>query len=197
MFRSLGFETETEIAVYERDLTTRLPAIPPLPAGFEAQPLADVPAREWLELITAPMRRVSPDLIERKCAPDPDDYTEEWVKGRVESPHTIRDASLAAYQEGGLVAAIHVYGVTSWEFWLYEPGTSVFIPYSDTDADLQAVMPHLQAVSLKVLKKAGFKTNIMELSRNQETPWPPILESLGFRHVRSKWNLRLRLKGDD
>jgi hypothetical protein len=25
----------------------------------------------------------------------------------------------------------------------------------------------------------------------------PVLESLGFRYIRSQWNLRLRLKGDD
>ena len=81
LFRSLGFETETEIAVYERDLTTRLPTIPPLPAGFTVRPLADVPPRDLVELVTAPMRRADPDLIRRKCAPDPGEITEEWAQG--------------------------------------------------------------------------------------------------------------------
>ena len=114
----------------------------------------------------------------------------------MEDPHIVHEASLAAYHGGRPVAVLKALGITSWEIWLYEPGTSLFVPYFDTDADLEAAMPHLVGASLKALKTAGFKSSTLDLSLNSDSPWHPLLKRLGFRHVRSLWNLRLELRDD-
>ena len=185
IFRSLGFQIESELGWYERDLATKLPSAPPLEPGFEVRRLQDATPQDFLALVRSTTQKHSPDAVDL-----------EWARRRLENAHTVREASSAAYREGRLVAHVCASGVTSWENWKYEPGTAVLWATWDLEIVPDSVLAYLIATSLRALKQAGIRRAVMDCL-NPDLDYHrvliPALESLGFQRLRSQWNLKLRL----
>ena len=207
VLRSLGFETEKEMLWYERDLTTRLSSGPPLPAGFDLRPLMQAPVQEvralFQEVLEIIMRsnREEWDRIRRNLPEGegpPWVISEEGLRWRLQISQNVREASVAAYRGDRLVAAVLASGITQWENWKYEPGTGVLWPQWNTETTPDSVIAHLIAASLRGLKKARLRravSSCMDPELGYDQLLIPVLESLGFRYIRSQWNLRLELQG--
>lgn len=185
IFRNLGFETETQMLWYERDLSEKLPVVPPLPDGFALRPLRDADSRDIVTLLRATVQKHAPDAV-----------SSQSVRETLNDRHVVVEASLAAYCDDTLVAVVSAFAVDSWEVWKYEPGAGVlgWVVWDETAAP-ESVIHHAVAVSLKVLKKRGLKVVVKDqLDPERDSSLISILDSLGFRYVRSQWNLKLRLQ---
>ena len=189
IFRSLGFQTEMEMYWYERDLAGRLPAVPPLDPAYEVRALADTAPGRILALLRATSQSHAPEAMD-----------EEWVQRFLRDPHIVREASVATYRADELAAIVWAGGITSWENWKYEPGTGILVYTEwDVDTDPESVITHLISLSLRALKKAGLKRAVkeqMHTDYDHHQELIPILKNLGFKYIRSQWNLKLRLNAD-
>jgi RNA polymerase sigma-70 factor (ECF subfamily) len=183
MLKNLGFETMPEMRQYERDLTDGVPAIPALDPGFEVRKLTDADPKAVLALLRATVQKHAPEAID-----------EQHVQRCLGGSHTVKAASLAAYRGDRLAAFVLASGIVSWEFWTCEPGTGLF-GWTTRDPGIapESLLAHLIAVSLRSLKKAGLKRAVLQ----PQDELIPILQGLGFVHVRSLWNLKLRLRPDE
>ena len=124
--------------------------------------------------------------------------SEEGLRWRLQISQNVREASVAAYRGDRLVAAVLATGVTQWETWRYEPGTGLLYPQWNTETTPDSVIAHLIAASVRGLKKARLRravSSCMDPELGYDQLLIPVLESLGFRYIRSQWNLRLELQG--
>ncbi len=185
ILKGLGFQVQTEMPWCERALKGRLPKAPPLPAGCAVRSLAQSDPSEVTELLHSTTRGTAMRI------------PEEVVAATLQDAALVGDASLAIYNEGRLSAMVTVLGIRE-EMVHYAAGTAL-LWWAAYHADIgsPAMLMHLIGACLRPLKDGGFRRVV---SNQLQTGWPrdqetaAMLERLGFRRIRSRWNLRLDLK---
>lgn len=186
LLRSLGFQVETEMHWYERSLAGRLPSAKPLGPDVKILPLAEADPAQ-VALLQAAVRKRAPEAID-----------ETMVRHMQTDPDLFQEASLAAYVGERLAAVVSVFAVREANMVLpkFDPDTGVLWDrVYDPEIGSAPLLKHLLAIGLPAMKRAGLKTVVSEQTRpDLEEAFIRILKDLGFRYVRSIWNVKLNLE---
>jgi predicted transcriptional regulator len=184
LFRDMGFQTEMEMHWYQRSLKSKLPAVTPLAPGVSVRPFSDADPAEVLSLARRTFMRHAPEAEE-----------EGDIRRHQQDSNLAAEASLAAYVNGKLAAFTVIFSVNE-ENPKHELGTaSVWWRTYDPEIGSLALMEQLLAAGLPPLRNAGLRTVVHEQLRpGADEEVMAVLRRLGFRYVRSQWNLKLDLE---
>ena len=184
LLKSMGFQVETEMHWYERSLRGKLPHLGSLDAGCELRRLRDVDPAEILTLLRATTQKHAPDAIQ-----------EEDIRGLLSSPILVPEASLAVCRGGGLAAFVNVFG-SDETHWIYETGSAVlwYLTWDPEITKAEAV-EYMICACLDSLKQLGFRKAVKEgIQPVDRADLISVLQSIGFRYIRSQWNLKARIE---
>ena len=185
LLKSMGFQAELETHWYERPLSGKLPAVPPLDPGFEVRRLQDADPSQLLAFFQSTIMKDGPVHMD-----------ETLIRNNLRDPDMIPEASLAAYRGDAVAALVSAHKVTH-ENPKFEIGTAVLGWVMHDGAE--RILEHLLASALRVLKAEGLNLVVKDqlqpkYRRDQEVI--EVLKQLGFQYVRSQYVLKLDLSAE-
>ncbi len=183
MLKGIGFQVELELHWYERSLTGRLPAVPPLDPGIEIRGFSEADPKALLALFEATILKEGPAMI-----------TEDIIREQQRAPDRVPEASFVAYRDGRVVALLASYQAL-WENPKYETDSGILWYVMEDDAS--DALRHVLASALRRLKSLGLKRVV----KDQLQPNYPrdqrvisVLKAVGFKFTRLQYVPKLNLK---
>lgn len=186
LLRGIGFQVELELHWYERSLTGRLPAVPPLDPEFKIGGYADTDPKAIMAFWDATWVKDGAGCIAR--------ITEDFIRIQQSAPDVVPEASFVAWRDDKVAAIL-----TSHKVWgenpKYEVGTAVLGYVMEDDAP--DALRHMLASALRKLKALGLRTAVNDQLQPSNTRCQrviSVLKAVGFKFARLQYVLKLDLK---
>ena len=183
LLRGIGFQVEIELHWYERSLSGRLPAVPPLDPGIEIGRYTDADPGAVMAFIDATIVRDGAAHL-----------SEDFILNQQKAPDVIPEASFVARRGERIVSVVTSHKAFS-DTPKYDAG-SVVLGWTLND-DAPDAMKHIIALALRAIKAGRWECAVkdqLQPTYDRDVQAASVLEQLGFKLAKSQYVLKLDLK---